>query len=495
MKMKTAGAILSLDQGTTGTTGLLFDMKGNVIARGYRTIRQYYPKPGWVEHDPDEIWRSVLDVVRQIRRKRSDPIVAVGITNQRETTILWDRRTGRPVHKAIVWQDRRTAGDCDRLKKDGALPEVRRKTGLVLDPYFSGTKIAWLLRHVSNARSLSQQGRLAFGTVDSWLIWNLTGGQSHATDPTNASRTLLCDLKTRNWDDGLLKRFGIPESILPEIRPSAGGFGRTKAGGMIPDGIPIAGVAGDQQAALFGQGCVHPGDVKATYGTGAFLLMNTGAKLVRSRNGLLTTIGCGPDGRPAYALEGSVFIAGAVIQWLRDELKIIATAAESEAIANSIPDAGGVHLVPAFTGLGAPWWDAHARGLITGLTRGSGRSQLVRAALESIAFQVADVVQAMRQDLRSNLKTVKVDGGASANGFLMQFQSDLLNLPLTRPRLIETTAQGAAQLAGLGSGTWSVGDLARMRVSERIFRPTMFTAIRRRLLADWHAAVHRTITP
>ncbi len=483
--------ILAIDQGTTGTTGLLFDANGRLVARGYRTIRQHYPKPGWVEHDPLELWRSVQDVIGQVRKRNAAPIAAIGITNQRETTILWDRETGTPVHRAIVWQDRRTAPDCDRLRKAGALAEVRRTTGLVLDPYFSGTKIAWLLRHVPRARALAKRGRLAFGTVDAWLIWNLTGGKVHATDPTNASRTLLVNLATRDWDDGMLRRFGVPRSILPRIRPSAGMFGRTTQAGSIPADVPIAGVAGDQQAALFGQGCVNAGDVKSTYGTGAFLLMHTGNRIVRSRHGLLTTLACAADGSPAYALEGSVFIAGAVIQWLRDELKLLATSAESERVATSIPDSGGVHVVPAFTGLGAPWWDANARGIVTGLTRGSGRAHLVRAALESIAFQVADVADAMHRDLRRKLRAVKVDGGASANAFLMRFQADLLGTPLTRPKLIETTAAGAAQLAGLGSGTWSIPDLARMRTPDRRFTPRMSVAARRTLLDDWHRAVAR----
>ncbi len=484
--------ILAIDQGTTGTTGLLFNMKGRVVARGYAAIRQHYPKPGWVEHDPADLWNSAQSVIRQIRRRSAAPIGAIGITNQRETTLLWDRRTGQPIHRAIVWQDRRTAPDCDRLRKAGALPDVRRRTGLVLDPYFSGTKIAWLLRHVPRARALARQGRLAFGTVDTWLIRNLTDGKVHATDPTNASRTLLLNLTTRDWDDTLLRTFGVPKSVLPEIRPSAGGFGRTVAVCGLPAGIPIAGVAGDQQAALFGQGCTRPGDVKSTYGTGAFLLMHTGSRIVRSRAGLLTTVACAADGTAAYALEGSVFIAGAVIQWLRDEMKLLKTSAESEAVATSIPDAGGVHVVPAFTGLGAPWWDARARGIVTGLTRGSGRAQLVRAALESIAFQVADVADAMHRDLRAPLRRVKVDGGASANGFLMQFQADLLHATLTRPKLIETTAAGAAQLAGLGAGLWSQSDLARMRTPDSRFVPRMSRARRDALIAGWRRAVART---
>ncbi|MEK7766650.1 MAG: glycerol kinase GlpK, partial [bacterium] len=386
----THGPVLALDQGTTGTTGLLFDERGRVVARGYRTIRQFYPRPGEVEHDPEDLWASCLDVIRQIRAKHRGPLAAIGIANQRETTILWDRRTGRAVHRAIVWQDRRTAPECAALRARGLLPEVRRRTGLVLDPYFSGSKLGWLLRNVPGARAAARAGRLAFGTVDAWLIWKLTGRAVHATDPTNASRTLLFNLGARAWDDRMLALFGVPRALLPEVRPSAGSFGTTVRSGPLPGGVPIAGVAGDQQAALFGSGGVRPGDLKVTYGTGAFLLLATGARAVRSRHGLLTTLACGPRGEPAYALEGSVFIAGAVVQWLRDEVGMLRTAAESEALARSVPDTAGVHLVPAFAGLGAPWWDAGARGTVTGLTRGANRAHLVRAALESIAYQVAD---------------------------------------------------------------------------------------------------------
>ncbi len=487
----TQATVLAIDQGTTGTTALLFDSHGRVVGRGYRTIRQYYPRPGFVEHDPAEIWRSVLAAVHQARRGRAGPLAAIGITNQRETTILWDRATGAPLHRAIVWQDRRTAPDCDRLRRAGHLSQVRRTTGLVLDPYFSATKLAWLLRHVPGAAARARAGRIAFGTVDAWLIWNLTRGRVHATDPTNASRTLLLNLTTRDWDDRMLRLFGIPRGILPDIRPSAGSFGRTAGAGPIPAGVPIAGVAGDQQAALFGQGAVRPGAMKVTYGTGAFLLLQTGSRPVRSRAGLLTTMACGPAGGPAYALEGSVFIAGAAVQWLRDEMQLLTTAAESETLARSVPDTAGVCVVPAFTGLGAPYWDAAARGTITGLTRGAGRAHLVRATLEAIAHQVADVVAAMGRDLRRPIRSLLVDGGACANDFLMQFQADILHARLDRPRLVETTAAGAAYLAGLGVGLWKPADLARLRRRDRLFRPAMGPAHRRVLRAGWATAVAR----
>ena len=485
------GCVLAIDQGTTGTHALLFDERGKVRGRGYRPFRQYYPKPGWVEHDPDEIWRTCLDVIRQAMGRRRRHIAAIGITNQRETTVLWDRKTGRPVHRAIVWQDRRTAPECARLRRTGALPEVRRRTGLLLDPYFSGTKLAWLLREVPGARASALAGRLAFGTIDTWLIWKLTGGGTHATDPTNASRTLMFNLARREWDPAMLRMLGGPKAVLPEVRPSAGMFGKTASLGVLPAGIPVSGVAGDQQAALFGQGCVKPGEMKVTYGTGGFLLLQTGNRIVRSKSGLLTTVACGPDGGASYALEGSVFIAGAVVQWLRDEMKLLSSSSESEPVAASVPDSAGVHVVPAFTGLGAPWWDAAARGTVTGLTRGAGRAHVVRAALEGIAFQVADVVEAMRRDLGKPVRSLRVDGGACANGLLMQFQSDILDARLVRPVLVETTAAGAAGLAGVGAGIWSPSGLARLRATGRVFRPRMSPAARRARLAGWHAAVAR----
>jgi len=487
-------AILAIDQGTTGTTALLLDHRGHVARRGYHPIRQSYPKPGWVEHDPEDIWRSVLAAAAQALTRHRGPVAAIGITNQRETTILWDRDSGRPVYPAIVWQDRRTAPECAALKRRGREPMVRRSTGLVLDPYFSGTKLAWLLRHIRGTRRAARTGRLAFGTVDSWLLWKLTGGRVHATDPTNASRTLLYNIRTRTWDPSLLRLFGIPAAVLPKVMPSSGHFGMTAAGGPIPNGIPITGVAGDQQAALFGQGAVRPGQMKVTYGTGAFLLLQTGTRLVHSRNRLLTTIACGPCGEPAFALEGSVFIAGAVIQWLRDELRLLATSAESETVARSVRDAAGVYVIPAFAGLGAPYWDPQARGGVIGLTRGAGRAHVVRAALESIAYQTGDVVAAMGRDLGHRITELRVDGGACANNFLMQFQADLLDARLTRPRLIETTAAGAGYLAGLGAGLWSPAQLDRLRTTDRVFVPRLTAARRRSLRSGWAAAVARVRT-
>ena len=483
--------ILALDQGTTSTRAVLFDSRGKYVTASSTPITQHYPKPGWVEHDPVEIWRSTLKCVESVLRKRRVRIAGIGITNQRETTILWDRKTGRPLHRAIVWQDRRTAPDCARLRRAGMEKAVRGRTGLVLDPYFSGTKLAWLLRNVPGARAKARAGRLAFGTVDSWLIWNLTGGKVHATDPSNASRTMLLNLRTKNWDPAQLKMLGIPAGILPKVLPSAGKFGVTVRLGSLPSGIPVSGVAGDQQSALFGQGCVKPGEMKVTYGTGGFLLVQTGKKLVRSRNGLLTTLACGERGEATYALEGSVFIAGAVMQWLRDGLKIIASSPESEKWARSVPDTGGVYIVPAFTGLGAPWWDADARGIITGLTRGTGKAQLIRASEEAIAYQTADVVSAMGKDIGRRIRELRVDGGACRDGFLMQFQADILDARIVRPNMVETTAAGAGYLAGLGAGLWSPAQLKGMRATDRIFTPKMKQAQRTALLGGWHRAVAR----
>ncbi len=484
--------ILAIDQGTTGTTGLLFDERGRIMARGYCPIRQFYPRPGWVEHDSEDIWRSCLKVIQQTLAGRRIKLAAIGITNQRETTIVWNRKTGKPIHRAIVWQDRRTAPECAALQRRGVLPEIKRRTGLVLDPYFSGTKLAWLLRHIPGASRAAHSGHLAFGTVDTWIIWKLTGGRTHVTDPTNASRTMLYNLRSQMWDSSLLKLFRVPRALLPEVRPSAGEFGRTVRQGTLPAGIPIAGVAGDQQAALFGQGAVNPGEMKVTYGTGAFLLLQTGSRLIQSRHGLLTTAASNSQGKAAYALEGSVFIAGAVIQWLRDELKLITSSAESERWARKVPDTQGVYLVPAFTGLGAPWWDPAARGTITGLTRGANRAHLIRAALESIAYQTADVVTAMGKDVGRRIRKLRVDGGACQNDFLMQFQADILNAILIRPRLIETTAAGAAYLAGLGIGLWTPAQLKRLRATHRIFRPRMPAGRRQELLAGWHHAISQS---
>ncbi|MBI5711220.1 MAG: glycerol kinase GlpK [Candidatus Eisenbacteria bacterium] len=485
--------ILAVDQGTTGSTALLLDRRGGVRARGYAELPQHFPRPGWVEHDGDEIWESVRAAVRAaLRAARADgsAVAAIGITNQRETTLLWDRKSGRPVMRAIVWQDRRTAGRCQELRREGFEREARRRTGLVPDPYFSATKLEWMLRHGAGLAARARRGALAFGTVDSWLLWKLTGGATHATDPTNASRTLLFDLRRRRWDDALLARFGVPRAVLPEVRPSSGAFGVTRGVGLLPDSIPIAGVAGDQQAALFGQGCVAPGQSKNTYGTGCFLLLHTGAKPVASRSGLLTTVACGARGEPAYALEGSVFIAGAALQWLRDGLEILRSAAESEKLAASVPDAGGVVMVPAFVGLGAPHWRPDVRGALLGLTRGTTRAHVARAALESLAFQSRDLVQAMERDAGRRVRTLRVDGGAAANDLLMQYQADLLGIPVERPRVIETTALGAALLAGLGTGFWqSHRDLDRVRQVERVFRPGKSRAWREAEVARWKRAV------
>jgi glycerol kinase len=486
--------VLAIDQGTTGTTALLLDSGGRVRARGYAELPQHFPRPGWVEHDANEIWTSVAVAVRAALRVGGDAagrrVAAIGITNQRETAVVWNRRTGRPARRAIVWQDRRTADRCAALKRAGAEAEIRRRTGLVLDPYFSATKLEWMLREDRALRAAARRGDLAFGTVDAWLVWKLTGGAVHATDPTNASRTMLFDLRARRWSEPLLDRFGVPARALPEVRPSSGDFGVTRGAGFLPDGLPVAGVAGDQQAALFGQGCVTPGSSKNTYGTGAFLLLHTGARPVTSRAGLLTTIACGPRGEIAYALEGSVFIAGAAIQWLRDGLAILPDAAASEALAKSVPDSAGVVLVPAFVGLGAPWWRADVRGALFGLTRGTTRAHVVRAALESLAFQTCDLVEAMERDAGARVRRLRVDGGAAANGFLMQLQSDLLGVPVERPRVIETTALGAALLAGLGTGFWSSHrDVERARQVERTFHPTRTAKWRRTERARWRHAV------
>ncbi len=436
----------------------------------------------------------MLDVVReglQMGRLRPSQIAAIGITNQRETSLLWDRRTGRAIHRAIVWQDRRTTDLCRRLKR--SQPEVRRITGLVWDPYFSGTKVAWLLSHQPSLRQLARQGRLAFGTVDTWLLWKLTGGSVHATDVTNASRTLLYDLKAGRWSKEILRILGIPAALLPQVHPSSYRFGTTLRTGALPAGIPICGIAGDQQAALFGQGCVRPGESKNTYGTGCFLLMQTGRQLIRSGHGLLTTAACDAQGQPSFALEGSVFVAGAAVQWLRDGLQILRHAGESETLARSVPDTGGVYLVPAFVGLGAPYWRPEARGLLCGLTRGTSRAHIVRAALEAFAYQSQELLLAMEQDSGRRCGLLKVDGGAVRNGFLLQFQADLSGIPVVRPKMAETTALGAAQLAGLGSGFWTQQDLARMRAVDRAFRPTWSVSQRKVAMAGWKAAVRRAL--
>jgi glycerol kinase len=492
--------VLALDQGTTGSRALVVDPEGTVRGSGYVELPQHYPRPGWVEHDAEEIWETTTQAMGQAlgaARITAAEIAAIGITNQRETTVLWERASGRPVHRAIVWQCRRTAPFCERLKADGHEAEFRRRTGLVLDPYFSGTKIRWLLDEVPGARLRAERGELAVGTVDSWLLWRLTGGAAHATDASNASRTLCFDIRALRWDEGLCGTLGVPMALLPEVKPSAGVFGETAgpAGGIsssvLPAGIPVTGVAGDQQAALLGQCCVEPGMAKNTYGTGCFLLLNTGGTPVASERGLLTTVAWQLNGATTYALEGSVFIAGAVIQWLRDGLGIIGSAAESEALAGSVADAGGVYLVPAFTGLGAPYWDPYARGVLVGLTRGTTKAHIARAALEAIAYQSRDVLDAMAQESGAALQTLRVDGGAAANNFLCQFQADVLHVEVLRPAVTETTGTGAAFLAGVGAGMWRTGDLASRWRLERRFAPSMGLAQREAGYAGWRRAVER----
>jgi len=484
--------VLALDQGTTSSRAILFDRAGAVHAVAQREFAQLFPQPGWVEHDPMEIWASQSGVMAEVLAKAAiapTDVAAIGITNQRETTVLWERATGRPVANAIVWQDRRTAPLCDALRAAGHETTFTRKTGLVLDAYFSGTKLRWLLDHVAQARSRAERGELAFGTVDSWLIWNLSGGTTHVTDPSNASRTLLFDIHRGEWDDELLALLDVPRAVLPAVVASSGVCAHAALGGAA---VPIAGIAGDQQAALFGQACLEPGLAKNTYGTGCFLLLNTGRAAVTSKNHLLSTVAWRRDGTTNYALEGSVFIAGAVVQWLRDGLKIIRSAAEVEALAASVPDNGGVYLVPAFAGLGAPHWDAYARGAILGLTRGATGAHLARAALEAIAFQSAEVLRAMEADAGLKLTELRVDGGATTNDLLMQFQADLLGVPVVRPKVAETTALGAAYLAGLAVGYWRDSrDVAANWQVGRRFEPAMSRDRAAALTAGWDKAVVR----
>jgi glycerol kinase len=482
--------ILALDQGTTSSRAILFDQAGGIRAVAQKEFRQYFPQPGWVEHDADEIWATQSDVATEAMTQaglKPKDIAAIGITNQRETTVVWNRETGRPVCPAIVWQDRRTAGFCDRLKRDGLEDLVRKKTGLVIDAYFSGSKLRWILDNVPDARKQAEQGKLAFGTVDSWLVWKLTGGRQHVTDFTNASRTMLCDIATGQWDDELLRILDVPRPLLPRIARSSEVYGMAEK-----FDVPIAGIGGDQQAALFGQACTQPGMVKNTYGTGCFMLMYTGAKLTPSRHHLLTTAAWNITGLE-YALEGSIFMAGAVVQWLRDGLGIIKSAPEIERLAASVPDNGGVYFVPAFAGLGAPHWDPYARGAILGLTRGTTGGHIARAALEGIAFQVADILAAMEADAGIRLKELRVDGGASSNNMLMQLQADLLQVPVVRPAVRETTALGAAYLAGLAVGYWR--DLAEISAQwkvDRRFEPSMKTGQRDQMRETWAKALERS---
>ena len=485
--------VAALDQGTTSSRCILFDREQNIVGLSQKEFAQHYPRPGWVEHDPMEIYSSQYAVFSEVLAKTGiDPadIAGIGITNQRETTILWDRTTGRPVYNAIVWQCRRTAALCEELKQDAAFVDyVREHTGLLVDAYFSATKIKWVLDNVPGVRELADQGKLLFGTVDTWLIWKLTGGRVHVTDYTNASRTMLYDIGALRWDEVICRRLGIPMHILPEVRSCSEVYGTLNLHGVE---VPISGIAGDQQAALFGQTCFKAGDAKNTYGTGCFLLMNTGSQRFQSRNGLLTTIAVGLGGEVQYALEGSVFIGGVVIQWLRDELHLIHDAADTEYFARKAKDNGGVYVVPAFTGLGAPHWDMYARGAILGLTRGAGRNHIIRAALESIAYQSADVLRAMEEDTGMCLSVLRADGGASANSFLMQFQADIMGRTIVRPMIRETTALGAAYLAGLATGLWRDRDDIRSQWTlDRRYEPAMDPAERERLLQGWGRAVER----
>ena len=486
--------ILALDAGTTSNRAILFDHEGRIAAVAQQEFRQIYPQPGWVEHDAEEIWRVQLAVAREALAKvgaTAADIAAIGITNQRETTVVWNRETGKPVANAIVWQCRRTAPYCDTLKAKGLAETIRAKTGLVVDAYFSGTKIRWILENVPGARADAEAGKLLFGTIDSWLIWNLTGGKVHVTDYSNASRTMLFNIKTLQWDEDILAEMNIPRSLLPEVRPSSAVYGETDPA-LFGGAIKIAGAGGDQQCALFGQTCFRPGEAKNTYGTGCFMLMNTGDRPVSSKNGLLTTIAWGVGGKVEYALEGSVFVAGAAIQWLRDELGLLEKSSDSEALAESVSDTNGCYVVPAFTGLGAPYWDQYARGAVLGLTRGVNRAHLVRATLESLAYQTADVLLAMGADSGVSLGALRVDGGASANNFLMRFQSDILGVAVERPACIETTAFGAASFAGLAVGFWSSKDeLVALRQVDQTFTPSRDDAWRASALEAWHAAVAR----
>lgn len=489
--------LLALDQGTTSSRALLFDRAGAVEASASREFKQYYPQPAWVEHDALEIWDSQRAVAEQVMHDGGatpEDIAAIGITNQRETVVLWDRKTSKPLYHAIVWQCRRTAGECERIKGEPFGRTLRDKTGLVVDAYFSATKIAWLLENVPHARERAERGELACGTIDSWLIWNLTDGRVHVTDVTNASRTMLFNIHTLRWDEEILRYFSIPASLLPSVMPSSGILGETS---LLGPTIPIAGVAGDQQASLFGHGCLAPGSVKNTYGTGCFLLMNTGSRVARSESGLISTMAWQRDGETAYALEGSVFVAGASVQWLRDELKIIKDAAETQAMAQAVPDTGGVYFVPAFVGLGAPYWDAYARGTLVGLTRGTGRNHVARAALESMAYQTRDVVDSMARDSGMRPEVLRVDGGATRNDFLCQFQADILGMPVERAPVTETTALGAARLAGLATGFWSdEEDMLKATAKQNVegvmrFEPQMEAGRREDLYGGWRRAVER----
>ena len=487
--------VIALDQGTTSSRCILFDREQNIVGVAQREFTQIYPKPGWVEQDPMEIWSSQSSVLTEVLAQTGiapTEVAAIGITNQRETTIVWDKATGRPIYNAIVWQCRRTASLCEELKAEWAFSDyIKEHTGLLIDAYFSATKLKWILDHVEGARERARAGELLFGTVDSWLVWKLTGGKAHVTDYTNASRTMLFDIQNLCWDEEICRRLDIPMEMLPQVCSSSQVYGFANLQGVK---VPIAGIAGDQQAALFGQGCFHPGEAKNTYGTGCFLLMNTGEQLCRSENGLLTTIAIGLNGRVQYALEGSVFVGGAVIQWVRDELRFISESRDAEYYASKVPDTGGVYLVPAFTGLGAPYWDMYARGALVGLTRGTNRDHIIRAAQESIAYQSWDLVDAMEKDTGIPLSALNADGGASRDKFLMQFQADILNKPVRRPVIRETTALGAALLAGLATGVWSSQEEVKSRMkTDSLYEPAMDEAKRQKLLRGWHKAVGRSL--
>ncbi len=488
--------ILAFDQGTTSSRAIIFNKDGEIVKTAQNEFTQLYPKPGWVEHDAMEIWGTQSGVAREVLETAGvspEEIAAIGITNQRETTVVWDKFTGKPVYNAIVWQCRRTADICDKLKEDGYEEYIRKNTGLVVDAYFSGTKIKWILDNVEGAREKAEKGDLLFGNIDTWLVWNLTRGEKHVTDYTNASRTMIYNIKELKWDEKMLEVLDIPKSMLPDVRPSSEVYGYTDEKTFGGARIPIAGIAGDQQAALFGQTCFEPGMAKNTYGTGCFMLMNTGEKMVESKNGLLTTIAWGLDGKVEYALEGSIFIAGAAVQWLRDEMKLVNDADDTEYFANKVKDTDGVYVVPAFAGLGAPYWDMYARGIMVGLTRGTNKNHIIRATLESMAYQTRDVLEAMQEDSGIKLETLKVDGGAVANNFLMQFQSDLLGVPVDRPEITETTALGAAYLAGLAVKFWdSKEDIRNKWIMDKQFTASMSKEIRDEKYEGWKKAVERS---
>ena len=484
--------VMALDAGTTSNRAIIFDADSKIIGVAQKEFTQHFPQPGWVEHDAEEIWSSMHEVMREALEQSglvASDIAAIGITNQRETAVVWDRATGRPIYNAIVWQSRQTADICEDLKRQGLVDEFKEKTGLVIDAYFSGTKVKWILDHVEGARARAEKGELAFGTIDTWLLWKLTGGKVHKTDYSNASRTLMFNIRTLEWDKELLKHLTVPENMLPEVRPSSEVYGETVPS-VIGASIPVAGMAGDQQSALFGQNCFSPGEAKNTYGTGCFLLMNTGEELCMSKNGLVTTIAWGLDGKVEYALEGSIFVGGSAIQWLRDGLRLVDSAPDSEWVAKKVPDAGGVYMVPAFVGLGAPYWDMKARGMIIGLTRGTTKAHIVRATLDSLAYQTRDVLGAMEADSGNRLATLKVDGGAVANNLLMQFQADILGVPVDRPQITETTALGAAYLAGLATGVWaSKEELKKSWQLDTRFTPALDQKDADKLYKGWRKAV------